>query len=156
MVDNSQGHSAYSVDALLTSRMNMKPGGKQAKMRDGWYVENGVQVAQIMCFPSDHTELPGEPKGMQQVLVERGLWDKLVMKCGSRSKKQDDGSESVAKCQSGATDCCAKRTLDSQPDFTEQKSLIQEVIEKAGHLCIFLPKFHCELNFIEFFWGAVK
>ncbi|KAH9018306.1 hypothetical protein EDB84DRAFT_1626781 [Lactarius hengduanensis] len=39
MVDNSQGHSAYSVDALLTSRMNMKPGGKQAKMRDGWHVE---------------------------------------------------------------------------------------------------------------------
>ncbi len=34
--------------------------------------------------------------------------------------------------------------------------LVQEVIEAAGHLCIFLPKFHCELNFIEFFWGWVK
>ena len=33
----------------------------------------------------------------------------------------------------------------------EQKSSVQEVIEAAGHLCIFLPKFHCELNFIEFF-----
>jgi hypothetical protein len=43
-----------------------------------------------------------------------------------------------------------------QPDFKEQKSLVQEVIEAAGHLCIFLPKFHCELNFIEFFWGVVK
>lgn len=30
MVDNSQGHSAYAKDALLTSRMNMNPGGKQA------------------------------------------------------------------------------------------------------------------------------
>ena len=43
-----------------------------------------------------------------------------------------------------------------QPDFQEQRSLVQEVIEAAGHLCIFLPKFHCELNFIEYFWGAVK
>jgi hypothetical protein len=38
-----------------------------------------------------------------------------------------------------------------QPDFQQQKSLVQEVIEAAGHLCILLPKFHCELNFIEFF-----
>lgn len=60
------------------------------------------------------------------------------------------------KCQTGATDCCAKQILDSQPNFMEQKSLVQKVIENAGHLCIFLPKFHCELNFIEFFWGAVK
>ena len=32
----------------------------------------------------------------------------------------------------------------------------QEVIEASGHLCIFLLKFHCELNFIEYFWGAIK
>ena len=30
MVDNSQGHSAYVEDALLVSRMNINPGGKQA------------------------------------------------------------------------------------------------------------------------------
>jgi hypothetical protein len=39
----------------------------------------------------------------------------------------------------------------------EQKPLVQEVIEAAGsHFCTFLPKYHCELNLIEFFWGAVK
>jgi len=37
MVENSQGHSAYSVDALLTSRMNLHPGGKQARLHNTWY-----------------------------------------------------------------------------------------------------------------------
>ena len=46
--------------------------------------------------------------------------------------------------------------MENQPDFLNQKSLIQEVIEAAGHLCIVLPKFHCKLNFIEFFWDSVK
>ena len=74
----------------------------------------------------------------------------LVMQC----KKAKDGSGGW--CKAGATDCCAWCILDLQPDFQEQQSLVQEVIKAAGHLCIFLPKFHCELNFIEFFWGAVK
>ena len=43
-----------------------------------------------------------------------------------------------------------------QLDSMEQKSLVQEVIEVADHLCIMLPKFHCKLNVIKFFWGAVK
>ena len=33
---------------------------------------------------------------------------------------------------------------------------MQEIIEAAGHLCLFLPNFHCELNYIEFFWEMVK
>jgi len=55
-----------------------------------------------------------------------------------------------------ATHCCAKHILDLQLDFVAQTSLVQEVIMSVGNLCIFLPKFHCELNFIELFWGTVK
>jgi hypothetical protein len=144
MVDNSQGHSAYAEDALLVSRMNLKPGGKQARLKDGWFFQAGQRIVQKMIFPSDHPEFPDMPKGMKQVLMERGLWsNKLLMHCKD-------------KCQAGGMTCCAKRILELQPDFKAQKSLVQEVIEAAGHLCIFLPKFHCELNFIEFFWGSVK
>jgi len=43
-----------------------------------------------------------------------------------------------------------------EPDFLAQKGAIEELIENAGHKCIFFPKFHCELNFIERYWGAAK
>ena len=145
LIDNSQGHSAYAEDALVISRMNVKPGGKQAQMRDGWYLchPSGEKVIQHMTYPADHPEFPNEPKGIWAVLTERGLHHP-----GRHGK--------CKKCPLGATDCCSKRTLELQPDFQQQKSLVQEVIEAAGHLCLFLPKFHCELNYIEFFWGKVK
>ena len=144
LIDNSQGHAAYAEDALLVSRMNVNPGGKQAKLRDGWFMEDGVKVVQAMVFSMDHPDYPNEPKGIKFVLSEHGLYQSpLRGKCQSR-------------CDLGATACCNKRILECQPDFQAQKSLVQETIEDAGHLCIFLPKFHCKLNFIEFFWGKAK
>ncbi|KIK04076.1 hypothetical protein K443DRAFT_93855 [Laccaria amethystina LaAM-08-1] len=80
---------------------------------------------------------------MRVVLLERGLpVQRLRGKC--------------KKCKPDSFDCCCKRIIEQQADFKEQRSLVQEVIEAAGHLCIFLLKFHCELNFIEYFWGVVK
>jgi hypothetical protein len=118
--------------------MNWCSGGKQAIMRDGWFWHNGQKVPQRMVLPD------GQPKGTQIVLQERGLLrPSLRMKC-------DTGT-----CD-GSHLCCSRAILSNQPDFLEQKSLVQETIERLGHRCIFLPKYHCELNFIEFFWGAVK
>ncbi len=37
-----------------------------------------------------------------------------------------------------------------------EKPLIQSIIEDAGHVCLFLPWFHCELNVIEMLWGYAK
>src|SRR6266487_352760 len=143
MVDNSQGHSAYAEDALLVSRMNMRPGGKQAHLRNGWFLKDGQKIDQPMIFPVDHPTFPDMPKGIKQVLFERGLFvEGIRMKC--------------LNCTPDTSNCCAQHILGNQPDFKAQKSLVQEVLEAAGHLCIFLPKFHCELNFIEFFWGSVK
>ena len=97
-----------------------------------------------MVFPPDHPAFPNQPKGIKAILSECGIFH-----VGLRRKCQ-------SKCDGDQDGCCNKHILECQQDFFTQKSLVQEVIEATGHLCIFLPKFHCELNFIEFFWGAVK
>lgn len=52
--------------------------------------------------------------------------------------------------------CCLETCAANQKDFLAEKPLIQIEVEKAGHLCLFLPKFHCELNPIEMYWGYAK
>jgi hypothetical protein len=52
--------------------------------------------------------------------------------------------------------CCMQCVLSLQPDFKQEKPLLQLVIKKARHKCLFLPKFHCKLNPIKIFWGQAK
>jgi len=125
--------------------MNVNPGGAQAHPHNGWYLHDGQMTSQSMTlFPADHPTYPDQPKGLCHVLAERSISTQRIRgKCKT-------------KCDLEAIACCCHQILECQPDFQDQKSLVQEVIEQAHHLCIVLPKFYCELNFIEFFWGAVK
>ena len=51
--------------------------------------------------------------------------------------------------------CCAVGILSAQSDFlVPVKSMLEEGVNAAGHLCIFL--YHCELNPIEMVWGRAK
>ena len=61
--------------------------------------------------------------------------------------------------------CCCQRMLSTQPDFSSECSALQHAVETPvmiegvrclRHLCFFLPKFHCELNWIERMRGASK
>ena len=97
--------------------------------------ENGKDVVKYY--------LNNVPRGIRSTLEERGLW-----KDGLR--KGTVGSP----CESKS--CCAETLLANQPDFPEQECQIMAIVKAAGHLCLFLPKYHCELNIIEFFWGATK
>ncbi|KAH6905763.1 hypothetical protein BKA70DRAFT_1107273, partial [Coprinopsis sp. MPI-PUGE-AT-0042] len=88
MVDNSQGHSTYAQDALLATCMNVKPGGKQARMRPGWFIHpvTGEKIIQPMIFGPDHPKFPNEPKGMREALEERGTNTRKI----SRGKEYCD------------------------------------------------------------------
>ncbi|KAH9117572.1 hypothetical protein LEN26_012591 [Aphanomyces euteiches] len=146
--DQSTNHAAFAPDALRTTSMNLNPGGKQDKMRDGWYGLN--RTLQKMVFPEDHhvIDLRGKAKGIKAVLVERGAWKpSMRLTCGVAV----DIPPSPA-----ILECCARHCLASFDDFRSQKSVLEEIVTSAGHVCMFYPKYHCELNPIESYWGAAK
>ena len=94
----------------------------------------------------------GRNKGLECILTERGLYPAAGLK----------GACQMEKDHTPSNDCCCARLLSVQPDFASECSALQHLVEEpyltggARHLCIFLPKFHCELNLIERFWGASK
>src|SRR6266849_2461683 len=110
---------------------------------------------------------------------ERGI--KVIGKCAScaKSHSRKDAEQQVAlaeatgqrdiateedvaiadtEIQSGQDDkwCCMHQVLTLQEDFQSEKPLMQLIIKDAGHTCLFLPRFHCELNPIEMLWGYGK
>ena len=54
--------------------MNVKPGGKQARMHSTWFIRDGEKFIQDMVFSSSHPEHPNEPKGIKAVLTERDIF----------------------------------------------------------------------------------
>ena len=46
--------------------------------------------------------------------------------------------------------------LSQHDDFKNEKNALETMLESRGHVAVFLPKFHCELNGIERVWGHSK
>ena len=75
----------------------------------------------------------GVPKGLRIVLQERGI---------------DSKSMTVEQM--------CKELLKHEDFQAAPKSLLEERIEARNHKCMFLPRFHCELNPIEWVWCFAK
>lgn len=76
--DQSLAHGSFANDALIAHKMNAGIGGAQPKMHDTIIPIDNPNPAlrgqrQGMVFPSSHP-MAGQPKGMIQVLSERGLY----------------------------------------------------------------------------------
>ena len=149
LFDNASNHSSYAANALRVENMNLHPGGKQSILRDGFIHSKGSP--QKMTFPADYhnTQLAGKAKGIKRVLKERELWPEqgLLLECPKTQDRKGCLPEGG---------CCARRILEAERDFRDQKGRLQEEVEALGHRVLFYPKFHCELNFIERYWCRAK
>ena len=49
-----------------------------------------------------------------------------------------------------------RQKLNEFPDFANQPTILEELVRSRGHICLYLPKYHCELNPIERNWCHAK
>jgi hypothetical protein len=140
----------WGVEVNLTDE-----NGKQVYQSDGKLAKTTIRIAmgimadrspQDFYFPEGHPDA-GKFKGMSVILAEHGLV------CESKLKAQCNDK---FDCPPGATNCCCHRALFFQPDFVNVESALKIHCKGFRFTVIFLPKFHCELNFIEQCWGFAK
>ena len=67
----------------------------------------------------------GVPKRLIQILKERGMYHNGM---------------NLEEMRAG---------IQSHQDFKKEKNKIEHYLNSSKFVCIFLPKFHCELNSIE-------
>ncbi|EGO04271.1 hypothetical protein SERLA73DRAFT_118506 [Serpula lacrymans var. lacrymans S7.3] len=99
------------------------------------------------CKMSKYPTKPGRPfVGMVDLLEERGYKDidGICAKCPG------------FKCPTDTLHCCLHCMLYNELDFAEVESLLEETCRARGFQVVFLPKFHCKLNFIKQCWGHTK
>ena len=134
--DQSAAHGSLAPDALRAFEMNKSNGGKQRMQRDT-IIPQSNPVEALRGLLQSMTTPSGEAKGLQAVLEECGFdVRKLRAKCSP-------------VCPFESQNCCMAWLLSQQDDFANQPSMLETLIREARHECIFLPKFHCELNPIE-------
>jgi hypothetical protein len=119
-----------------------KPSKVKVRMGDGTFKDGSPQS---LYFPDGHPRA-GIFKGMAVILEERGYCDMLRVR---------------AECPGFICDpiverCCCRRMLYNESDFVNVKSTLELACALEGVHVLFLPKFHCELNFIEQCWGHAK
>jgi hypothetical protein len=134
--NNSSAHASLPPNALKAFEMNKSDGGKQRRQHDTIIPQSNPDVTKRGLVQKMTTD-SGLQKGLKTVLEERGFnISGLKTKC-------------VPVCPFESMNCCMARLLSQEEDFVNQVSMLEMVITDAGHLCLFLPKFHYELNQIE-------
>jgi hypothetical protein len=128
--------------------------GKPTYDLDGKLVKRRVPMADA-TFNGAPQSLYITPNGSpNSTLVFEGMAC-MLQECGidtSELKHKCPGF----KCKDPDANCCIWQTLWNQPDFINVKLILKGHCKKRSIKVLFLPKFHCKLNFIKQCWGMAK
>ncbi|KAG2216234.1 hypothetical protein INT45_002776 [Circinella minor] len=163
ILDQSSNHNAYAPTAKCATCFNLKDTQlSSVNLRvilPGYYIGPDGEK-KIQNFYNLEIKNEGKKnkrrtwfrKGLETILTEHGLgkWDEYKAqgkywkaKCGNKEANHD-------------FTCCPYHMLENQPDFHAQKTALEELVSKSGHLYTLYPKYHGETNWIERYWSTVK
>lgn len=119
--DQSSAHQAFAPNALVAQNMNINPGGKQPALHSTRIPHHNPNPGlrgrvQSMVYGSDHPDHPDQPKGMEAVLKERGLYNQLDKGRGNKPVGV------CVTCRLSETKCdqalkAAKERLEEDPEM---------------------------------------
>ncbi|KIJ43225.1 hypothetical protein M422DRAFT_253429 [Sphaerobolus stellatus SS14] len=156
-MDNPHPHLRGQIQQMVLPKNPPKKNQNkknQAKQK-GRKMERKKRGLLAMLTEINGGKLVGECKFCKS---SREAQDKLLHEARATlagEEEPDELIEDILQASISST-CCMSKALQCQADFRAEKSLLQTILEKAGHHCYFLPKFHCELNPIEMYWGWSK
>jgi hypothetical protein len=150
--DQSSAHVSHREGALNAFDINLTDRGKKLTLKDTYYppeytiLELRGTIQTLYTIDAQGNKVN---KGVKTILQERGCWPEYTpnLKCKIRCPNPMAYPVPI----SNKPPCCLARILLTHKDFFEQKSAIRMLIEERGHKCVFIPKFHCELNAIEMY-----
>jgi len=145
--------------------IGLPKGAKQVLMERGRWTSLGAKPIKNCQHSAAAKRLAAEQKQQSQDQLEA----KLRRFRGRRVHDVDfedevdqeadvDDDEGDVEFKHSAT-CCITGALEHEEDFhqiQQDKTALFKLIQQAGHLCFFLPKFHSELNPIERYWAVLK
>ncbi|KAK4704019.1 hypothetical protein P7C70_g2193, partial [Phenoliferia sp. Uapishka_3] len=126
--DNSSGHGVFSAGALRVKDMNLKPGGKQPIMKDGWYYETDEDGDPIPGPDDVGWEIVRDP--MESSRFSRGE------ACGGRSLSLTVPKAGVAK---GALTAVLAQSLERNQTFWSRNAALQRSSKQLGRSASFFP-----------------
>ena len=142
------------IDELLTDLKNKIPGFQLTRRLRKKELQDLATKNDISLKIEEDVVRPGwvnEPKGLLQVLWERGWIDEANYSSYKVQYNKDD-------------DFSLQRLMSKCPDFAEEKSAMEYLLERiSAHnefnaTILVTPKYHCELagEGIEYSWGLAK
>ena len=128
--------------------------------------EKGYRVVWILDHSSCHGayaentlnahKMNAKPGGKQPVMRDTFYWSSSASLFQHWSTKTPDVLKERGIDTSKMKVDDMRKELASHSDFQNEKTKIEHELNRRGHVCFLLPKFHCELNPIERCWAQTK